>query len=491
MSRGWQGRGAGGGPGHEVEVVTMRFGGLVAAFAAVAASGTLIGLPPGVATPSLAAPSLDTRPTIVVVVTDDQRVRTIGPTRMPHLWSALRLRGRVYSNASVPTSLCCPSRASILTGLYAHSTRVFSNTLPFGGWDVFHARGLEDRTVAVALQGAGYHTAMVGKYLNGSFPTALAGGFQPPGWDEMVSFTTSPSYYDYSLNDGRTYGEAAADYSTDVLAAHAERIVREAPPDQPLFLYFATVGPHRPFTPAPRDVGAWEGRLASYRPASVSENVSDKPRWVRWRPRVDQTRIDGDLAKAQDALMSVDDAVGRLTGALSDTGRLGNTLFIYLSDNGLLMGEHRLFEWKNLPYRWSTSIPLMIRWDGHIAPNSKDARLALNVDLAQTISNAAGLGMTTEGHDLLGRVRRSGFPLEGTRWFPSDSLPKHEAYCGYRTERWMFAQYAGGFRELYDYATDPDELTNRASDPAYAHIRRTLKAKARQTCRPVPPDFHW
>ncbi len=469
----------------------MRLGGLAAALAAVTASGTLIGLSPGIASSGHAAPSLDTRPTIVVVLTDDQRVRTISRTRMPHLWSAVRLQGRVYPNASVPTSLCCPSRASILTGLYAHSTRVFSNSLPYGGWDRFHARGLENRTIAVALHDAGYHTALVGKYLNGSFPTALAGGYRPPGWDDLVSFTTSPEYYDYSLNDGKTYGEEAADYSTDVLAAHAERIIRQAPTNQPLFLYFAPIGPHRPFTPAPRDVGTWEGRLASYHPASVTENVSDKPPWVRWRPRADQTRIDGDRAKAQDALVSVDDAVGRLTSALSDTGRLDNTLFIYLSDHGLLMGEHHLFEWKNLPYRWSTSIPLLIRWDGHIAPDSTDRRFALNVDLARTISDAAGVGMTTEGLDLLGKVRRSGFPLEGTRWFRSDSLPKHPAYCGYRTKRWMFTQYAGGFRELYDYVADPQELTNRASDPADAAVRRTLEAKARRTCRPVPPDFSW
>jgi N-acetylglucosamine-6-sulfatase len=469
----------------------MRLGSLVAGVATLAASATLIGLPPGVASSSPAAPSVDDRPNIVIVLTDDQRIGSIGPTRMPHLWSSVRLRGRSYSNASVPTSLCCPSRSSILTGLYAHSTRVFSNDLPYGGWDVFHARGLEDQTIAVALHDAGYQTAMVGKYLNGSFPRALAGGYQVPGWDKVVSFTTTPDYYDYSLNDGRTYGEEPADYSTDVLAGDAEQIIRDAPSDQPLFLYLATIGPHRPFTAAPRDIGTWEGRLASYHPPSVNENVSDKPPWIRDRKRVKQSRIDLDLAQAQDALMSVDDAVGGLTDALSDTGRLSNTMFIYLSDNGLLLGEHRLIEWKNLPYRISTSVPLLIRWDGHIAPNSTDDRLALNVDLAQTISDAAGVEMTTEGLDLLGNVRRSGFPLEGTRWFPFDSLPKHEAYCGYRTKRWMFTQYAGGFRELYDYLYDPYELTNRASTPAYARVVHALMTDAERTCSPVPPDFHW
>jgi N-acetylglucosamine-6-sulfatase len=468
----------------------MRPRALVAACVAVAAGAALLALTPAASSSRTAAP-VDARPTIVIVLTDDQRVHTIGPTRMPHVWSILQQQGRTYPNASVPTSLCCPSRASILTGLFAHSTRVFSNTLPFGGWDVFHARGMEDRTVAVALHDAGYHTALVGKYLNGSFPEALADGYRPPGWDDFVSFTTAPNYYNYSLNDGRTYGDDADDYSTDVLAARAEQLIRQAPADKPLFLYLATIGPHRPFTAAPRDVGTWEGRLPTYDPPSVTENVADKPPWVRDRRRVRQTRIDADLAEGQDALMSVDDAVGGVADALSETGRLDNTLFVYLSDNGLLVGEHHLPEWKNLPYRWATSAPLLIRWDGHITPGSVDSRLALNVDLAQTISAAAGLGMTTEGLDLLSSAKRTGFPLEATRWFANDSLPKHEAYCGYRTKRWMFVQYAGGFRELYDYAHDPQELTNRAYDSAYAHTRRTLLAHARQTCRPVPPDFHW
>lgn len=435
-----------------------------------------------------AAAAVGAPPNVVIVLTDDQRVRTT--RRMPKLWSLVRERGVEYTQASAPTSLCCPSRASILTGLFAHSTRVYSNGPPYGGWEVFRDRGMEQRTLATALQAAGYHTALVGKYLNG-FPAAAAKGSRPPGWSEVVTFTSAPRHYDYSLTDGRYYGTSPTDYSTDVLADHAVDVVSTAPRDRPLFLYFATTSPHRPFVPAPRHQGVLAGRIPSYSPRSVHEDVSDKPRWVRRYPPWPQARIDADVVGMQEMLLSVDDAVGAIISALEITGRMDNTLFVFLSDNGLMLGEHHLLEWKNVPYKWSTSIPLLMRWDGRIAPGSTDDRLALNVDLAATLSTAAGVRMQTEGQDLLGGTSRRGFPLEATRRFPFDSLPRHPAYCGYRTRRWMFVQYDNGFRELYDYLNDPQELHNRAYARPYRDKVRSLKVKAKATCYPEPPEFSW
>jgi hypothetical protein len=111
--------------------------------------------------------------------------------------------------------------------------------------------------------------------------------------------------------------------------------------------------------------------------------------------------------------MAVDDAVGAIVKALTDTGRMSNTLFVFLSDHGLLMGEHHLFPWKGVPYRMSASIPMLLRWDGHVRPDSTNRRLVLNIDLAVTIANAAGASMSTEGLDLLGPERRDGFPSKG------------------------------------------------------------------------------
>ena len=465
---------------------------LVAAALVTALAATVAGLPR--ATPSsasVATSAVDDRPNIVIVLSDDQRMETVSPEGMPRLWSDVREQGRLYPHASVPTSLCCPSRASILTGLYSHSTRIFANSMPYGGYTLFHERGLEDHTVALALQDAGYDTNLVGKYLNGPFPAALRAGIMPPGWDHLISYTTpGDHYYNYSLNDGTSYGGDPEDYSTDVLAGYAERLVRAAPSTQPLFLMLATTGPHLPFTPAPRDIGLWHGRLPSYTAPAVNEDVSDKPPWVRRQPKVDQAKIDDELASGQEAVMSIDDAVGGLVDSLRATGRLDNTLFIYLTDNGLLHGEHRLMA-KNLPYRWATSIPLLMRWDGHVTPDSTDPRLALNVDLAQTISAAAGLDMHTQGLDLLGSERRTGFPLEGGPWINGSSPPRHPAYCGYRTHRYMYAEYATGYRELYDYRVDPQELTDVAYRHSYRPVVRRLRALAMRTCSPVPPAFAW
>ncbi len=459
--------------------------GLVMALAA-----TVVGLPHA-STASSASAAVTDRPDIVIVLTDDQRTETVSPEGMPQLWSDIREQGRNYPNASVPTSLCCPSRASILTGLYAHSHRVFSNGMPFGGYTLFHQRGLEDHTIALALHDAGYETSLVGKYLNGPFPEALAAGVVPVGWDNLISYTSrGDHYYDYTLNDGSTHGEDPADYNTDVLAGYAKSFIRSTPADKPLFLMLATTAPHKPFTPAPRDVGLWHGRLPSYHPPAVTEDVSDKPAWVRHAPRPTQAQIDDDLASGQESVMAIDDAVGGLVDTLRATGRLDNTLFIFLTDNGLMQGEHGLMA-KNVPYRWATSIPLLVRWDGHITPDSSDPRFALNVDLAQTISDATGLGLQTEGLDLLGDVRRSGFPLEGGPWSPGSGRPKRPPYCGYRTHRWMYAEYATGDRELYDYRNDPQELTNIAYRPASRPTVRRLRTLAMTTCSPVPPRFAW
>jgi N-acetylglucosamine-6-sulfatase len=425
-------------------------------------------------------------PDVVVILTDDQRVGTLG--RMPTVRSELVRQGVRFTGAGVPTSLCCPSRATILTGLFAHSTRVFSNFAPDGGWERFEAEGLEGRTVAARLSEAGYRTGLVGKYLNDFEATA---GHVPPGWSTFVTFSSDPGYYDYTLNDGTSYGSDPDDYSTDVLAAHADEFVRSTPEQTPLFLYFAPWAPHRPFTPAPRHDGLWDGRLPSYDGPWVRDDLAGKPRWLQGRAPRSQEAIDQDLADIQETLMAVDDAVARILGALEDTGRLDNTLVIYLSDNGTAVGEHHLRIWKNLPYRFTTDIPLVVRWDGEVAPGTADTRLALNVDLAATIAGAAGVEFPSEGLDLLGDEVRTGYPLEGMHWAPGDSPPRHPAYCGFRTHRFMFAVYADGTEELYDYRKDPYELRNRAGSERYADRLRMLRRSAYESCRPVPPGFSW
>jgi arylsulfatase A-like enzyme len=430
------------------------------------------------------APAADP-PNVVIVLTDDQRTGTLGPERTPAIWNLIRRRGVSYPQAFIPTSVCCPSRASILTGLFAHSTGVYSNTTADGGgWPAFYANCMEDRTLAVALHDAGYRTGLVGKYLNGGPPFP---GHVPPGWDVFAE--VPGGYYDYTFA-GQAYGSAPEDYSTDVLRGAAIGFIGDTPPGQPLFLYFAPYAPHAASIPAPRHEDAWKGRVnVSRLPPSFRENLRDKPPWIRRLRKVTgRHRYVDVLERRQEAMMAVDEAVAALVGELRTTGRLRNTLIVFLSDNGVLLGEHRLYGFKNFPYRMAIQVPMLARWDGHIEPGSTYRAPALNVDLAPTIAHAAGVAMTTEGIDLVGPKRRKGFPLEGKDWQHTPRLVV-PAFCGYRTSRFVYARYATGDEELYDYQRDPYELENAAR--RLPRIRAYLEGRARATCSPVPPGFTW
>src|SRR5689334_11654500 len=197
-----------------IAAVAILAGSATAALAGVVTVGPAVGPSPA------AAASAPDRPNIVVIVTDDQRVHTISPRLMPHVWSILRRHGRDFVNASAPTPLCSPSRATLLTGLFAHSTRVYSNGRAAGNWNTFHHSGLERSTVAVALHAAGYHTGLVGKYMNGATHFVHRGAV-PRGWDRFLSFATPVAYYGYRLNHGPAHGHRPSDYSTDVLARSA------------------------------------------------------------------------------------------------------------------------------------------------------------------------------------------------------------------------------------------------------------------------------
>jgi N-acetylglucosamine-6-sulfatase len=422
-------------------------------------------------------------PNIVILLTDDQRTDSL--SGMPAVQSLLVRRGRLFTQAMVPTSACCPSRASLLTGLYAHDTGVWSNRGRWGGWTRFAEEDMERRTIATALDDRGYLTAFLGKYLNG-FGRHAPVGYTPVGWDYFAAFSTkqhSGAYYNYSLADGSVYGSDARSYSTDVLARKAVRVVRTTAAATPIFLYFAPYAPHSPFTPPPRYLDS-RSRPAQDRPLT-SEDRSQMPSWVRSQPPapVSVTTVHD---RQDRTLRAVDDAVASIVRVLAETHRLKNTLFVFMSDNGLMRGEHGLTG-KNVPYRSATSVPMVIRWDGRVPAGGQDNRLALNLDVAQTISAAANVDFHSDGLDLLGPRRRAGFVLEASR----KASVGRPAYCGWRTHRFMFARYADGEEELYDYRTDPAELKNRVGDPAYSARLTLMRTRAREHCRPTPPGYSW
>ena len=439
-------------------------------------------------------------PDVLLIVTDDQRVRTID--WMDAVGRSIIGQGTRYANGMIPTSVCCPSRASLLTGSFAHSTGVWSNGrsdgIPdTGGWPVFHAAGLEDRTLATWLQEAGYRTVLIGKYLNGYDRSPV--GYVPPGWTTWHAFAeANGAYFDYRLrhSDGSetTHGHDAAAYSTDVLARIAVRTVREAPRYQPLFLMFTPYAVHGPTTPAPRHVGT--ATVGPFLGPNINEpDVSDKPPWVAQLPMVSIDRITRLRRDTQETLRSVDEAIAALLGAFKQYRDIDDTLVVFTSDNGHLWGEHRL-RGKNMSYNVSSRVPLAMRWHGHFDPGSEDRRLALNVDVTATIAEAAELTPPSEieGMSLLGSAEREGFALESPVTDGHDGSGQRVSrpgYCGFRTRRFVYVRYSGGIEELYDYREDPFELTNVADDPGYAEDLTWLRSRADQECLPRPPGYTW
>jgi arylsulfatase A-like enzyme len=452
---------------------------------AVAATGLLLLLVPLAPGRALAQ---ETPPDIVVVVTDDQRWDTLWA--MPVVQRELVARGASFPDAFVVNPICCPSRASILTGAYSHTTGVYRQAPPFGRFDWFR----DGSTLATWLDAAGYTTGLFGKYLDGYQHAGLT-GYVPPGWDRWVAFIRS-AYRDYKLSvDGRVsaYGTAPEDYSTDVLAREAETFIRQA--EGPLFLYLAPAAPHGPAPPAPGDEDAFAD-LPPWRPESYDEaNVTDKPTWVRALPRLDaaeRERIDTLRRNQYASLLALDRAVDRVLRALRETGRLGNTLVVYTSDNGLAWGEHRWSK-KEAPYDEVIRVPLVVRWDagGVVAGSTPDA-LALNVDLAPTIAEAVGVAAPgVEGRSLLPTLR--GVPGASAR---RDFLVEHLAgmnpvptYCAVRSRDWVYVRYTDGQEELYDLRSDPAQLRNLAAEPSATGRLEGRRARLDELCVPRPPGF--
>jgi N-acetylglucosamine-6-sulfatase len=428
-----------------------------------------------------------TKPDVVLILTDDQRTDTL--MSMPSVRRLLVDQGTRFTEAHVHNSLCCPSRSTILTGLYSHHTGVWTNGGSDGGWRTFVKRGNEKRTMAVALEREGYRTALIGKYLNGYGHRAPI-GYETPGWRLFEPFrptSVAGAYYNYRLGDSpKLYGEASEDYSTDVLSRRAINFIWSTPRDQSLFLYLATYAPHGPFTPASRHVGELQGKVSTSRPASADASIAGEPAWNQGLPRVPQSTIESLRERQGETLMAVDDAVGAVVAALEHSDRLRDTMIVFMSDNGYLDGEHRIIG-KNVPYQEATSIPLVIRWDGRVRAGAVDSRLTSNVDIAATIADAAGATMTTDGQSLLGNERRTGLLLEGA-YAEKYMRP---AYCGWRDDDWLFAHYATGEEELYSVPNDPQELHNLAADPGQSAVLASLRAETKKACNPMPPTFHW
>ncbi len=425
------------------------------------------------------------------ILTDDQRWDSLGV--MNTVQHELVDHGVNFTNAFVVNPMCCPSRASILSGQWSHTTGVYKNSPPDGGFVTFEPH--ETNTIATTLQAAGYRTAMIGKYLNGY--NELETAHVPPGWDRWFAFTTGEGNgayedVDYS-DDGRPVATDAGpeDYSTDVLANKAVDFIQTTPSDRSLFLYLSVKAPHLPATPAPQYADAFSD-IPPYRPPSFNEaDVSDKPAYIRKLPPLtaaDIADIDEIRLDQLRTLLSVDDAVGRVMDTLEAQGRLSNTMVVFMSDNGWLYGEHRRTQ-KSVPYEESIRVPLVIRYDPLTASARTDTHLALNVDLAPTFAELAGtVQPEAEGSSLL-PLLGPGVPRD-VAWrqdFLVEHLGAGATYCAVRTTQAIYVIYQSGEEELYDLRADPYELQNLAGDPADADLLDQLRARTRELCQPTVP----
>jgi N-acetylglucosamine-6-sulfatase len=434
--------------------------------------------------PAYARPS---RPDVIVVVTDDQRIGTLG--WMPVLQNYIARHGVFFSRAMVPTSLCCPSRASLLTGEYSHTTKVWSNDQ---GWTRFVRAGMEQKTIAIWLRRSGYRTGLVGKYLN-----AYLGSGPPPGWVAWHAFTGSNAgYYGYKLRHTNgsitTFGFGAASYSTDVLRRYALRFIKATPREKPLFLYFAPYAPHEYAIPAPRHLGISAPIERFWPPSAQEQDLGDKPAWIQRLPAVSSSEIQAGRVRQYRTLRSVDEAVAAIMDLQRARHRLRNTLLVFLSDNGVMWGEHRVMG-KFVPYKGATRIPMAIAWPARLPQGRVDARLALNIDLPVTI--AAGAKAPHDdvaGRNLLLHWQRAGFVLEArgsTSPGSNGTNVTRPPYCGWRTARYLFVHYDNGREELYDYVRDRWELQDRRGTAP--DLQRNLRRRARAACSPEPPGFSW
>ncbi len=426
------------------------------------------------------------RHNVVLILTDDQRYDAMGFMghpflETPHLDSLAR-NGVHLANAFVTTSLCSPSRASILTGLYTHKHRVIDNNrlVPEG-----------TRFFPEWLQAAGYATAFIGKWHMGSDADDPR-----PGFDHWVSFRGQGSYLspspDYTLNvDGQHVPQRG--YITDELTDYAvDWLKQQKPQERPFFLYLSHKAVHANFTPAERHAGRYANAPFELpKSAAVDDpRYQSQPRWMRdqrnsWHgidfPYHGRLDIAAYYRRYCETLLAVDDSVGRILEQLKEMGALDDTLVIYMGDNGFMFGEHGLID-KRVAYEPSIRVPLLMQCPSLFPGGGVVEQVVANIDIAPTILNAAGL-LTPPHMD-----GRSVLPLlrgEPTDWrdyllyvyYWEKNFPQSPTVFALRGDRYKYITYYGLWDtdELYDLQADPDETNNLIDEPSLEDVVREME----------------
>jgi N-acetylglucosamine-6-sulfatase len=434
---------------------------------------------------------------VVVIMTDDQTAASL-PT-MQNVNTLLAGEGTKFDQAIDSFPLCCPSRATNLTGQYAHNHGVLHNAPPFGGFIQLDSTN----TLPVWLQNAGYRTMHVGRYLNGY--EAKYG--VPPGWTDWVGLPHSAAFnyvtwkaFDHGVLKSYPDAQHSGEYLTDFETRRGVELIDEASPgDTPFFLALWYTAPHRgaprdpddpsrPGTPspAPRHRDAYAGVSMPRHPNFNEKNMYDKPQVVADRPRLSPEFVAGieeNWRQEIESLMAVDEGVAQIVEALRRNGELENTLVVFMSDNGFMHGEHRALAEKVLPYEESIRVPMVMRGPG--VPRTRvDRRLVGNMDVTSTILDATDVlpGRVQDGRSLLELLADP-----GAEW-GRDILIENgngangvPAYRGIRTYRFLYVEHrTTGEYELYDLQKDPYQLQSLDGHEEYAKVQRDLALRLRE-----------
>lgn len=429
---------------------------------------------------------------IVFILVDDQRWDALSYMGHPFLETphadALARGGVLFKNAYVTTSLCSPSRASILTGLYAHTHGVVDNQSPSSPELIFFSQ---------YLQKAGYETAFVGKWHMGSKSDKPR-----RGWDHWVSFRGQGSYFPQTRDRyGKVTGQARINvngvrqpqtkYITDELTDFAVEWIEDREGGSPFLLYLSHKAVHDNFSPAPRHDGRYADVDIPAMPTTKGRSAdTQKPMWVKnqrnsWHgadfPFYDFMGPTENIYRRYcEALLAVDESTGRVVEALREKGLLESTLIVYMGDNGHLWGEQSLID-KRVAYEASARVPLLMYAKGWLEAGREVEEVAANIDIAPTVLEAAGLRAPGhyQGQSLLPLARGEKpewrdyllYEYFWERWAPM--TPTMHALIG---QRYKFIRPYGlwDLEELYDLETDPDELVNLINEPEYRERAREL-----------------
>jgi N-acetylglucosamine-6-sulfatase len=430
------------------------------------------------------------RPNILFILTDDQRWDAMSCAGHPFVrtpnMDRIAEEGIRFTNAFVTTSLCSPSRATFLTGTYAHTHGVVVNELNDPDPDV--------PTFPAVLQQRGYDTAFIGKW-------HMAPTSEPrPGFNYWLSFRGQGTYFDPHLNENANEFQVSG-YLTDLLTDYAVEWL-ERSRTEPFCLVLSHKAVHGPFTPAPRHMDEFQD-VDMAEPVSHRDPLAGKPAWLRrgavhgqgrgqWvssqglpvpdeiQPGEWNPRNPGRLNYYR-ALLAVDEGIGRVLDMLEQSGQLDSTVVVFAGDNGYFHGEHRRGD-KRLIYEESIHIPFLVRYPPLVQAGRTESRMVLNLDLAPTLLDLAGVSVPAvmQGRSLSCLLEggedswRRSFLYE---YFRETWLPGIPLTLGVRTERWKYATYPDidDVEELYDLRNDRYEMKNLAGDPAYAETLATMR----------------